>query len=167
MISCSKAIDKGLAIHKRVMAEGGYMVHESDRSWFEHYDRLSGEFSRRFSDELMRDIVRCRSSLRIYAAWRRASLEQSPLAPPGARFFADPNQGKTGNPANELGATATQNTGRVMHVAGIDGPVVAAVDLARQAGRVDVVTVEKRSGGGFCARIAPHGARGDGRKEGE
>ena len=166
-ISSFKAIDIGSAIHKRVVAEGGYMVHESDRSWFEHYDRSSGEFSRRFSDELMRDIVRCRSSLRIYAAWRRASLEQSPLAPPGARFFADPNQGKIGTPANELGTTATQNTGGVMHVLATGTPAVVGVDLAPNAAQIAVVAVEKQAGGGFCARIAPHGARRDGREEGE
>ncbi len=164
MISCSKAIDKGLAIHKRVIAEGGYMVHLSDKSFFERYDRSSGEFSRRFSDGLMQEIVDNRPALKVYAVWRRNCLE---YVPPLSGSFRPPLKGICGTPANELGATATQNTGRVMHVAGIDGPVVAAVDLARQAGRVDVVTVEKLSGGGFCARIAPHGAKGDGRKEGE
>ena len=164
MISCSKAIDIGERIHKRVMAEGGYMVHVGDRSWFEKFDRKSGEFSRKFSDDLVKIIVQHRESLKIYAAWRRECMAK---ASPGDRFFPGCQTGKTGSPANDMDATATQNAGRVMHVAGIDGPVVAAVDLASQAGRVDVVTVEKQAGGGFCARIAPHGARGDGRKEGE
>ena len=159
------AIDIGIAIHKRVIAEGGYMVHLSDRSWFEWYDRSTGEFSRRFTNGLMQEIVDNRSALKVYAAWRRNLM--SPHLPPLLGSSVPPCEGKTGNPANDMDATATQNAGRVMHVAGIDGPVVAAVDLASQAGRVDVVTVEKQAGGGFCARIAPHGARGDGRKEGE
>lgn len=158
------AIDIGIAIHKRVIAEGGYMVHLSDRSWFEWYDRSTGEFSRRFTNGLMQEIVDNRSALKVYAAWRRECMAK---ASPGDRFFPGCRTGKTVTPANDMDATATQNAGRVMHVAGIDGPVVAAVDLASQAGRVDVVTVEKQAGGGFCARIAPHGARGDGGKEGE
>ena len=160
----SSAIDVGAAIHKRVIAEGGYMVHLSDRSWFERYDRSTGELSRRFSDDLMRELASCRSALKVYAAWRRDSLSQNPRGVGTSEAAPDAQPSRDGQP---VGVTATRNAGRVMHVAGIDGPVVAAVDLARQAGRVDVVTVEKLAGGGFCARIAPHGARGDGRKEGE
>ena len=160
----SDAIDIGAAIHKKVLAEGGYMVHLSDRSWFERYDRSTGEFSRRFSDGLMRELASCRSALKVYAAWRRDSLSQNPRGVGTSEAAPDAQPSRDGLP---VGVTATQNAGRDMHVSAIDVPVVSDMRIAKKADRIDVVTVAERADGGFSVRFAPHGAKEDGGNEGE
>lgn len=142
----SDAIDIGAAIHKKVLAEGGYMVHLSDRSWFERYDRSTGELSRRFSDDLMRELASCRSALSVYAAWRRRCLSQGPG---GVGSSVEAPEGLTSRNGLPVGVTATQNTGGVMHVLATGTPAVVGVDLAPNAAQIAVVAVEKQADGGF------------------
>ncbi len=144
----SKAIDIGERIHKRVMAEGGYMVHVGDKSFFEKYDMATGEFSRKFSDDLMRSIVQHRESLKVYAAWRRGCVGGCPR---GIGSSGAPAGGQSPRAGVSAGATATRSSWR--DVQKIDGG-------ARAGGMVDGSRdgVCEGAGGGFLKFYAPHGA---------
>ena len=88
----------GAAIHRQVVAEGGWMVHSGERSFFER--RLpDGTFTRKFSAELMsRMLANCRA-LKVYAADRRQSMARVGSTPPGLG-------------SSEAPATAKPNTRR-------------------------------------------------------
>ncbi len=73
MATLSSDHDRGAALHRRVVAEGGWMVHSGERSWFER-KADDGSITRKFSPGLMADIVRNRAALSAYAAARRRSL---------------------------------------------------------------------------------------------
>ena len=72
----------GAAIHRQVVAEGGWMVHSGERSFFER--RLpDGTFTRKFSAELMSRMLANGRALKVYAASRRASMARIGAEPPG------------------------------------------------------------------------------------
>ena len=88
----------GGAIHRQVVAEGGWMVHSGERSFFER--RLDdGTFTRKFSPELMSRMLANGRALKVYAADRRRSMERIALPPPGIG-------------SSEAPATAKPNTRR-------------------------------------------------------
>ncbi len=70
-------------MHRRVIDEGGWMVHSGERSWFER-KADDGSLTRKFSQGLMADIVNNRAALSVYAEARRRSLSEVALrTPPG------------------------------------------------------------------------------------
>ena len=72
----------GAAIHRQVVAEGGWMVHSGERSFFER--RLDdGTFTRKFSPELMSRMLANGRALKVYAAARRRSMDRIGAPPPG------------------------------------------------------------------------------------
>ena len=72
----------GAAIHRQVVAEGGWMVHCGERSFFER--RLpDGTFTRKFSVELMSRMLANGRALKVYAADRRRSMARVGSTPPG------------------------------------------------------------------------------------
>ena len=149
----SKAIEQGRAIHRRVMSEGGYMVHGDDRSWFEWYDRSKGEFSRLFSPDLMECIKGYRSDLKVYAAWRRKSMSN----PPALGSFAPPLRPATPRAGVQMCVTATIMLGSLMHGFALAVPDAGGGVTADGGG------IEARQmvpDGGFCVNFAPHGATG-------
>ena len=88
----------GAAIHRQVVAEGGWMVHSGERSFFER--RLpDGTFTRKFSAELMSRMLANGRALKVYAADRRRSMARVGSTPPGIG-------------SSEAPATAKPNTRR-------------------------------------------------------
>ena len=88
----------GAAIHRQVVAEGGWMVHSGERSFFER--RLpDGTFTRKFSDDLMSRMLANGRALKVYAADRRQSMARVGSTPPGIG-------------SSEAPATAKPNTRR-------------------------------------------------------
>ncbi len=75
-------------MHRRVIDEGGWMVHSGERSWFER-KADDGSLTRKFSQGLMADIVNNRAALSVYAEARRRSLSEVALRtpPPRRRYF--------------------------------------------------------------------------------
>ena len=147
-ILSSNAIDVGEQIHKRVMAEGGYMVHVDDKSWFEKYDRTSGEFSRQFSAELMELIRLHRSSLKIYAAWRRSCGTERPPAVGSSNLLFRPQSPRAGV---QIAVTATRIEERNVHELAC-GSAAGGMAAGGRDGTRDGVN------GGFSKFFAPHGA---------
>lgn len=70
----SSDYEVGLQLHRRVVAEGGWMVHQGGRSWFERR-AADGSLTRRFSDDLMAAIKWRIKALKVYAAHRRRGME--------------------------------------------------------------------------------------------
>ena len=94
----SSDYEVGAAIHRRVVAEGGWMVHSGERSFFER--RLpDGTFTRKFSAELMSRMLANGRALKVYAADRRQSMARVGSTPPGIG-------------SSEAPATAKPNTRR-------------------------------------------------------
>jgi hypothetical protein len=87
----SSDYEVGLQLHRRVVAEGGWMVHQGDRSWFERRD-ADGSLTRRFSDDLMTAIKWRIKALKVYAAHRRRGMEQiaDRRPPPGVGSSGEP-----------------------------------------------------------------------------
>lgn len=83
----------GAAIHRQVVAEGGWMVHSGERSFFER--RLpDGAFTRKFSAELMSRMLTNGRALKVYAASRRASMARIGAEPPGVGSSETPASAK-------------------------------------------------------------------------
>lgn len=81
MATWSFDYERGAALHRRVVAEGGWMVHSGERSWFER-KADDGSITRKFSQGLMADMVRNRAALSVYAAARRRSLSEVAVRTP-------------------------------------------------------------------------------------
>ncbi len=148
VISDSGAIDLGYAIHKRVVAEGGYMVHLEGKSFFEWYDRKNGVFSRSFSPALMDLIRKYREKLRVYAAWRRDCLGHEP---PGSGSSGTPFKAGAEPRRSAFVGVQRESECHVMHEFPPNGPGGMG-----GVGGADVPDTE--SNGGFRAIFAPHGA---------
>ena len=71
----SSDFEVGAAIHRRVVAEGGWLVHSGGKSFFERRAE-DGSLTRRFSVDLMRDIKRSVRQLKVYADNRRAEMDR-------------------------------------------------------------------------------------------
>ena len=149
MATKSQAIDFGCMIHKRIMAEGGYMVHADDRSWFEKYDRTNGEFSRVFSPDLMELLRKHRSQIKVYAAWRRKSMS-TPLA---IGSSPDPQKARPNPQRTRIAGLQRAKDGLFMHGLSLAVPGTGG-GVAADDGGIDA------RHGGFCVNFAPHGATG-------
>ena len=91
----SSDYEVGAAIHRRVVAEGGWMVHLNDKSFFERRAD-DGSFTRIFSQPLMDEIRRSLRSLKIYAEHRRHMMDQigNRHTPPGVGSSEPSTRGK-------------------------------------------------------------------------
>lgn len=78
----SSDYEVGAAIHRRVVAEGGWMVHSSGKSFFERRAE-DGSLTRMFSQPLMEEMRRSIRALRVYSAHRRSSMDRIGSTPPG------------------------------------------------------------------------------------
>lgn len=89
----SSDYEVGLQLHRRVVAEGGWMVRSGERSFFER--RLpDGTFTRKFSAELMSRMLANGRALKVYAASRRASMARIGAEPPGVGSSEPSTRGK-------------------------------------------------------------------------
>lgn len=118
----SSDYEVGLQLHRRVVAEGGWMVHQGDRSWFERRD-ADGSLTRRFSDDLMTAIKWRIKALKVYSAHRRRGMEQivDRRPPPGI--------GSSGSPADPC---PTHDGLHQLECNGETGPEISSKTLKRE-----------------------------------
>jgi hypothetical protein len=91
----SSDYEVGAAIHRRVVAEGGWMVHSNGKSFFERRAE-DGSLTRIFSQPLMDEMRRSLRSLKIYSEHRRRSMDRigNRHTPPGVGSSEPLTRGK-------------------------------------------------------------------------
>jgi hypothetical protein len=91
----SSDYEVGAAIHRRVVAEGGWMVHFNGKSFFERRAE-NGSLTRIFSQPLMDEMRRSIRALKIYSEHRRRSMDRigNRHTPPGVGSSEPSTRGK-------------------------------------------------------------------------
>lgn len=78
----SSDYEVGAAIHRRVVAEDGWMVHSNGKSFFERRAE-DGSLTRMFSPSLMEEMRRSIQALKVYSEYRRSSMDRIGSTPLG------------------------------------------------------------------------------------
>ena len=91
----SSDYEVGAAIHRRVVTEGGWMVHSNGKSFFERRAE-DGSLTRIFSQPLMDEMRRSIRALKIYSEHRRCSMDRigNRHTPPGVGSSEPSMRGK-------------------------------------------------------------------------